>query len=103
MCFVLELRAVTSNLAVEWNVANGSKVIIKEVVPHPEDHQGCEKFNTMRSSNCRVPQSLSLSSLYLFQEILSRNTTITHITAHGFLFLLSGNASKSLESSVYWA
>ena len=31
---------VTSNLAVELNVANGSKVIVKEVVPHPEDHQG---------------------------------------------------------------
>jgi len=31
---------VTSNLAVKLNVANRSKVIIKEVVPHPEDHQG---------------------------------------------------------------
>src|SRR5271154_1651646 len=31
---------VTANIAVEMNVANGSKVFIKEVIPHPEDHEG---------------------------------------------------------------
>src|SRR5271170_8144150 len=35
---------VTSNIAVELNVANGSKVIVKEVVPHPLDHQGWQEI-----------------------------------------------------------
>ena len=35
---------VTSNIAVELNVTNGSKVIVKEVVPHPLDHQGWQEI-----------------------------------------------------------
>lgn len=31
---------VTANVAVELNMANGSKVIIREVVPHPDDKEG---------------------------------------------------------------
>ena len=40
---------VTSNLAVELNVANGSKVIVKEVIPHPQNHQGWRElqYNTV--------------------------------------------------------
>ena len=39
---------VTANTAVELNMANGSKVIIKEVVPHPEDKEGWRRIHTDR-------------------------------------------------------
>jgi hypothetical protein len=37
-----------ANTAVELNMANGSKVIIKEVVPHPEDKEGWRRIHTDR-------------------------------------------------------
>jgi hypothetical protein len=39
---------VTANIAVELNMANGSRVIIREVVPHPEDHEGWRRIHTDR-------------------------------------------------------
>ena len=39
---------VTANIAVELNMANGSKVVIREVVPHPEDHEGWRRIHTDR-------------------------------------------------------
>jgi hypothetical protein len=39
---------VTANVAVELNMANGSKVIIREVVPHPEDKEGWRRIQTDR-------------------------------------------------------
>ena len=39
---------VTANIAVEMNMANGSKAIIKEVVPHPEDHEGWRALHNNR-------------------------------------------------------
>lgn len=39
---------VTVNVAVELNMANGSKVIIREVVPHPEDTEGWKRARTDR-------------------------------------------------------
>src|SRR5204862_6421066 len=35
---------VTFNIGVELNIAKGSKVIIKEIVPHPQDHQGWQEI-----------------------------------------------------------
>jgi hypothetical protein len=34
------MAIVTANIAVEMKIAKGSRVIIREVVPHPEDHEG---------------------------------------------------------------
>lgn len=42
------IAVVTSNTAVELNMANGSKVIIREVVLHPEDAQGWKNIQTDR-------------------------------------------------------
>lgn len=39
---------VTANVAVELNMANGSKVIIREVVPHPDDTEGWQRIQTDR-------------------------------------------------------
>ena len=39
---------VTANTAVELNMANGSKVIIREVVPHPEDEEGWKRIHNDR-------------------------------------------------------
>ena len=42
------IAVVTANTAVELNMANGSKVIIREVVPHPEDTEGWRSIQTER-------------------------------------------------------
>jgi len=39
---------VTVNIAVELHIANGSKVIIREVIPHPDDRKGWEAIRTDR-------------------------------------------------------
>jgi len=39
---------VTANVAVELNMANGSKVIIRQVVPHPEDKEGWQRIQSDR-------------------------------------------------------
>ena len=46
---------VTSNIAVELGIANGSKVIIKQVVPHPEDHQGWNEIHKQIVKLSRPP------------------------------------------------
>ena len=39
---------VTANIAVEMNMANGNKGIIKEIIPHPEDHEGWRTIHSNR-------------------------------------------------------
>jgi hypothetical protein len=39
---------VTANIAVELGFANGSKVIIREVIPHPSDHNGWQQISNKR-------------------------------------------------------
>jgi hypothetical protein len=36
---------VTTNVAVELGIANGTEVIIKEVIPHPDDREGCRQMD----------------------------------------------------------
>jgi hypothetical protein len=57
---------VTANIAVEMNIANGSKAIIKEVVPHPDDHEGWRAVH----SNRVVP--LSRPPVVVFVESAER-------------------------------
>jgi hypothetical protein len=56
---------VTANIAVEMNVANGSKVLIKEVIPHPEDHEGWSTIHSdqiVRLSRPPISVFVELSS-----------------------------------------
>ena len=36
---------VTTNVAVELGIANGTEVVIKEVVPHPDDIEGWRQMD----------------------------------------------------------
>src|SRR5271154_3268895 len=56
---------ITANIAVEMNVANGSKVFIKEVIPHPEDHEG---WSTIHSDQV---VRLSRPPISIFVELAS--------------------------------
>jgi hypothetical protein len=40
MLCINAIAIVTTNIVVELGFANSSEVIIKEVVPHPDDYQG---------------------------------------------------------------
>ena len=53
MLCVGAVAVVTTNIAVELRVANGTKVIIREVVPHPNDIHG---WNQMQNQVVRLSQ-----------------------------------------------
>jgi hypothetical protein len=57
---------VTTNIAVELGFANGTEVIIKEVVPHPDDHQGWSQLDHQVVRLSRPP-------ICVFVEIVEHN------------------------------
>jgi PIF1-like helicase len=56
---------VTANIAVELGVANGSKVIIKEVVPHPTDYQAWRQIE-----QCQIVE-LSRPPICVWVELIN--------------------------------
>ena len=60
---------VTANVAVELGVANGSRVVVKEVVPHPDDHQGWSRIND-------AIVKLSQPPLCVYVEVLEEESDI---------------------------
>jgi hypothetical protein len=56
---------VTTNVAVELGFANGTEVIIKEVVPHPDDHHGWSQLH-------RQVVRLSQPPICVFVEIANQ-------------------------------
>ena len=60
------ITVVITNIAVELRVANGTQVIIREVVPHPNDIYG---WNQIQNQVVRLSQS----SICVFVELIEAN------------------------------
>jgi hypothetical protein len=60
------VAVTTTNITVELRVANGTKVIIREVVPHPNDIHG---RNQIQNQAVRLSQSL----ICVFVELTEAN------------------------------